>query len=422
MIKVNNQIQTTDIRKLNREERGKLIFENGRIRQKDNYWVVGSQTSFKAYKVSFNGHEPKCTCPDCQLRKGKCKHIFAVELYIKRQIDEEGKITETRGINIKQYSQKWSAYNKSQTNEKLIFMKLLKDLCENIEQPEYKFGRPTLPFSDMLFGSVMKVYTGFSLRRFMSDMKIAHDYGLVDNVPCYSSLSNFMNKEEVKTILENLITISSLPLKEIEKDFAVDSSGFSTSRYARWFDYKWGKERKYKVWLKAHLISGVKTNVITGVKITEGQENDSPQLKELVRKTAENFGISEVSGDKAYNSRENFKVIEEVGGVPYIPFKKNVTGKRGGCSIWGKMYHYFMYKHDEFLEHYHKRSNSETIFHMIKTKFRGDIKSKKQTAQFNELLIKVLCHNICVVIQEVNELGVKVEFNLEQTREINCAK
>lgn len=56
---------------------------------------------------------------------------------------------------------------------------------------------------------------------------------------------------------------------------------------------------------------------------------------------------------------------------------------------------------------------------MIKTKFRGDIKSKKQTAQFNELLIKVLCHNICVVIQEINELGVKAEFSLEQTREIS---
>jgi len=417
-IKVNNQIQTTDIRKLNREERGKLIFQSGRLRKHNNYWIVGSQTSFKAYKVSFNGHEPKCNCPDCTLRKSKCKHIYAVEFYIKRQIDEEGKITETKGIKVS-YTQKWSAYNKSQTNEKLIFMKLLKDLCENIEQPKYKFGRPTLPFSDMLFGSVMKVYTGFSLRRFMSDMKIAQDYGLVDKVPCYSSLSNFMNREEVKPILENLITISSLPLKEVEKDFAVDSSGFSTSRYARWFDYKWGKERKYKVWIKAHLISGIKTNIITGVKITEGHENDSPQLKNLVQKTAENFGISEVSGDKAYCSKKNMKIIEEVGGVPFIPFKKNVTGKRGGSSVWKKMYHYFMYKHKDFLEHYHKRSNSETVFYMIKTKFRGDIRSKKQTSQFNEMLIKVLSHNICVVIQEINELGVKAEFSLEQTREIS---
>ena len=78
------------------------------------------------------------------------------------------------------------------------------------------------------------------------------------------------------------------------------------------------------------------------------------------------------------------------------------------------MYHYFMYKHEEFLEHYHKRSNSETIFHMIKTKFRHDIKSKKQTAQFNEMLIKVLAHNVCVVIQEINELGVRAEFIVEK--------
>jgi len=148
--------------------------------------------------------------------------------------------------NGRKHTQEWNAYNKAQTNEKLIFMKLLKDLCENLEQPRYKFGRPTLPFSDMLFGSVMKTYTGFSLRRFMSDMKIAKEFGLVGKVPCYSSLSNFMNKEGIKEILEQLITISSLPLKEVEEDFAIDSSGFSTSRFARWFDYKWGRKRNIR--------------------------------------------------------------------------------------------------------------------------------------------------------------------------------
>jgi hypothetical protein len=51
---------------------------------------------------------------------------------------------------------------------------------------------------------------------------------------------------------------------------------------------------------------------------------------------------------------------------------------------------------------------------MIKTKFNGEIKSKKQTAQFNELLIKVLAHNICCVIQEVCELGIKANLKLEE--------
>jgi len=76
-----------------------------------------------------------------------------------------------------------------------------------------------------------------------------------------------------------------------------------------------------------------------------------------------------------------------------------------------------MYKNDEFMQHYNKRSNVETCFHMIKSKFGDSVRSKKMTSQVNELLIKVLCHNICVVIQEVCELGIKAEFSLEVTKD-----
>ena len=102
--------------------------------------------------------------------------------------------------------------------------------------------------------------------------------------------------------------------------------------------------------------------------------------------------------------------------MPFIPFKKTTNPSRRTMDIWGKMYHYFMYKHEEFLEHYHKRSNIETVFHMIKTKFRDNLRSKSKTAQVNELLCKILCHNICVVIQEMNELGIKGEFLVEEKK------
>jgi hypothetical protein len=50
---------------------------------------------------------------------------------------------------------------------------------------------------------------------------------------------------------------------------------------------------------------------------------------------------------------------------------------------------------------------------MIKTKFKDNLRSKSKTAQVNELFCKILCHNICVVIQEINELGLKGEFVFE---------
>ena len=52
-------------------------------------------------------------------------------------------------------------------------------------------------------------------------------------------------------------TRSSLPLKEIETDFAVDSSGFSTLRFVRWFDQKYGAMSQERDWVKVHLMVGV---------------------------------------------------------------------------------------------------------------------------------------------------------------------
>lgn len=52
----------------------------------------------------------------------------------------------------------------------------------------------------------------------------------------------------------------------------------------------------------------------------------------------------------------------------------------------------------------------ETTFHMIKAKFGEALRSKTQVALFNEALCKVLCHNICCVIQSMHELGITTTF------------
>jgi hypothetical protein len=43
----------------------------------------------------------------------------------------------------------------------------------------------------------------------------------------------------------------------------------------------------------------------------------------------------------------------------------------------------------------------------MKAKFGTSMRSKTETAQMNELLCKVLCHNICVLIQSMYELGIE---------------
>jgi hypothetical protein len=52
-------------------------------------------------------------------------------------------------------------------------------------------------------------------------------------------------------------------------------------------------------------------------------------------------------------------------------------------------------------------------FHMIKSKFCERLRSKTETAQINEELAKVLCHNICCVIQSIHELGIEPTFHAD---------
>jgi transposase len=70
-----------------------------------------------------------------------------------------------------------------------------------------------------------------------------------------------------------------------------------------------------------------------------------------------------------------------------------------------KMYHLFMYERDAFMERYHKRSNIETAYSMIKGEFGSALRSKSDTGQINEVLCKVLAHNICVLIQAMHALN-----------------
>jgi transposase len=410
-----NMEQNKPYKQMTRKERGKLLLKRVKIERTSEGWKVQSSSGNNFYFVKFNGHEPECTCPDCRMRHKKCKHIYAVELYIQNEIDEEGKMKQTKGIRLT-YSQEWKAYDKSQTNEKFYFLKLLRDLCDLVEQPEYKFGRPKLSNADLMFASALKVYSTFSLRRFMSDLEIAKQMNLIGDKPCYASVGHFLQRKNIIDVLKLLIQISSTPLREVETSFAIDSSGFSTSRFARYYSFKHQKDLKYRIWIKAHVMSGVKTNIITSVEVTEGTANDCPQLPRLVQESSKNFALSEVVCDKAYLSKDNFRIVDKAGATFFVPFKSNSNPKstgKGRSSLWKKMYYYFMYKHDEFKEHYHKRSNAETVFHMIKTKFKDNLRSKSKTAQINELLLKILCHNICVVIQEINELGIRGEFIIE---------
>lgn len=261
------------------------------------------------------------------------------------------------------YPQDWPAYNAAQTNEKDKFMVLLRDLCSGLPEPEQKRGRPRLSLRDAVFTAVLKVYTTASARRSMSDLREAHQRGFISKLPCHNSVLNALESADLTPIFRELIVESSKPMKAVDKD-----------------------------------------------------ATDTKQLPALAASTARHFAVAEVSADKGYGSVKNADTIAALGATPFIAFKSNSSGRAGhgvgraGHGAWEKMFGYFLYRRDEFLMHYHKRSNVESTFSMIKRKFGDSLRSKTGTAQVNETLAKVLCHNLVVLIHEMYELGIDPIF------------
>src|SRR5258706_5481768 len=295
-----------------RELKALEIAVKSKLTRKGKSWLVPSQSVRGAqYTVNPDPIEPLCSCPDFESRKQRCKHIFAVEYTIEREQTPDGEtvVTESFKLTRKTYSQDWPAYKTAQTHEKSELQALLYELCQSIPEPDQYRGRPRLSLADIIFASTFKVYSTVSVRRFMTDLREAQGRGYIAKVPHYNSVFRYLETETLTPYLYDLITVSSLPLKSVESDFAVDSSGFSTGQFMRWMDVKYGKEEDRRMWLKVHLMCGVKTNIVTSVEISNGYANDYNFYKPLVQATAKNgFKIAEISADKAYLGGENLLV------------------------------------------------------------------------------------------------------------------
>jgi hypothetical protein len=262
--------------------------------------------------------------------------------------------------------------------------------------------------ADRAFAMVFKVYTTASGRRASTDMRDAQGKGHLSRAPHYSRVSRFLEDPAMTPILMGLIGESARPLRSVEVDFIVDSSGFATSRFVRWYDHKYGVVKREYDWVKVSVCTGRTTNIITAAEIDERYAGDCPRFAPLIDATAKAFTIREVSADSAYLSYENMELVADHGGTPYIAFKANTAANRGGTLA--RMFHLFNFNRDEYLSHYHKRSNVESTFSMMKAKFGDSLRSKTDTAMVNEALCKILCHNLCCLIQSMYELGIEATF------------
>lgn len=399
-----------------RQMRGLAIVreKGGQIRTiVETLFLVPSQSNSGGYLV--DKAKGSCTCPDfSEWGPGhRCKHLWAV-LVLTREVEmpDGTTVVAKKKITIKR---NWRAHTAASRHEKARVQTLLHALCQCIKQPPYKGnGRPPLPLSAVVYGAAMKVYCNASGRNAETDIEWCREKGFVETVPSFNSIYRYLESPKMTPLLQVMIAESASPLAacETEKQYAVDATGFATTVYGGWFEHKHGatqKRRKAK-YLKSHVIAGTHTHAVMYVEPTEGHVQDSPLLPLLVEKTAERHSIAEVSGDAGYLSKVNAEAIAKVHAVPFISFKDNSTGSKGP-EAWMKMWAHFTTEKDDYMKRYHRRSNVETVFQMVKQRWGDSLSSRTLTAQFNEILLKYLCHNLACLNMAIENFGIEPKFN-----------
>ena len=261
-------------------------------------------------------------------------------------------------------------------------------------------GRPSAPLSEKLFAVMYKVYTGFSARRFTSDVRAAMRQGLIDHAPHFNSTLRYLANDDLTDHLKALIELSASPacfrrdllrrrlngfrhhdVQQVVRpqvgqgpfEAGLDKDTSDVRRPDEHRDVRRGDNSR----VRRHQA----TAIPTGADSRDIQDHRGVGRQSLLQQ-------AQPTGDRGSRRRRRTSHSSHT--------RKAVNTDMGYDRLWADLWHFYSFHQDEFNPHYHKRSNVESTIAMIKMKFGASVKSKTNTAQVNEVLCKVLCHNICV--------------------------
>lgn len=335
--------------------------------------------------------------------------IYVILLYCTMEIQETIRNFIPKSID-------WHKYNLAKTQEKRWFYRLLQELSLIIPEEPYKFGRPAVSIRDLFFAAGLKLYSNCSGRKIAWDIIHAAGAGYIRKSFHFNRILEFLNCGATYDLLQKMLTISAIPLGYLEENFAIDSSGFGSYKYnhvehkSKPFTIYSMAEGKKRNFIKGHIAIGTRTHIICACEITHRFVSDVSRGEEIIKRLGQNFEIKELVADKAYCTKRIHQLVESLGAIPYIPFRHNINPKKNSPEIWIRMHEYFLTNQDRFKQHYHRRSNVESVFSMIKMRLGEFLRCKNEVAQQNELMVKFICHNICCLIAEMFENEAHIDF------------
>lgn len=284
------------------------------------------------------------------------------------------------------------------SNEKEKFIKNMIQFIDTIKfEDKSIFGRPKAAASDIFKAILIMSYHGMSYRRAESDIRWMFENKLISSIPRRSTLNKYMNLAKTQKMIENLITISAILFIDFEDTLICDSTWLSHHMYGGGYKIVHDKEHApLDKCTKIHIGCLKNSKVIAVAIATKGTVHDCPLFQKLLIKVLNaGFCIRTLLADKGYASKPNYSLCDKLNiENSFIDFQSRCKPNPHSHTAWNNRLRAYLQHPDVWKEIYRFRVLVESIFSCIKKKSVNYLRSRKETARFNELLLKALVHNI----------------------------
>ena len=237
-----------------------------------------------------------------------------------------------------------------------------------------------LGYMHLLFHLPYRQTEGFlkALRRF--DARI--------QVPDYSTIDRRVNRLGVR-----------LDEEDYGNDLviAVDASGVKVSNRGDWMRRRWRTRRGY---LKIHIAVDVKRKKILALEVTDEKVGDERMLQPLVEEASRKGKIAKTIGDGAYDTKINFRYLDENGIEPIIKVRRDASRRAGGCMLRKLVAQEYLSDPEAWKRRhsYGQRWMVESVFSTFKRTFGEYVSAKKMRNMANEITLKASLYNLLTTL------------------------
>jgi hypothetical protein len=233
-----------------------------------------------------------------------------------------------------------------------------------------------LGYMHLLFHLPYRQTEGFmkALRRF--DARI--------HVPDYSTIDRRVNRLGVR-----------LDTEDYGNDLviAVDASGVKVSNRGDWMRRRWRTRRGY---LKIHIAVDVKRKKILALEVTDEKVGDERLLQPLVEEASRKGKIAKTIGDGAYDTKSNFRYLDEHEIEPVIKVRRDASNRAGGCVLRKLVAQEYLSDPEAWKRRhsYGQRWMVESVFSTFKRTFGEYVSAKTMHNMTNEIMLKASLYNL----------------------------